>query len=120
GGVEHPAPLRLPGLRQIKLGPDGGLYGLQSGLPNGDAVAIRIDPTSLTSTSLNFSGLSGAASQFGPFGDARHTWLYAIQRRDPAGPYELLCAELDPADGRVVDVAPPLALDGRVLRVATR
>jgi len=120
GGVEHPAALKIPGLRRIALGPDGGIYGLQSERPAGDAVAIRIDPTSLTSTLLAIPGLSGGAVHFGVFGDARRPWLFAVQRRDPAGPDELLCAELDPVEGRVVGVAPPVVLDGLVRRVASR
>ncbi len=120
GGVERPAALKIPGLRRIKLGPDGGIYGLQSERPAGDAVAIRIDPTSLTSTLLAIPGLSGGAAHFGVFGDARRPWLYAVQQRDPAGPFELLCAELDPVEGRVVGVAPPVVLDGVVKRVAGR
>lgn len=119
GGVEHPAALKIPGLRRIELGPDGGVYGLQE-RPAGDAVAIRIDPTSLTSTTLAIHGLSGGAAHFGVFGDARRPWLFAVQQRDPAGPYELLCAELDPVEGRVVGEAPPVVLDGRVQRVASR
>jgi hypothetical protein len=119
GGVERPAALKLPGLRRIELGPDGGIYGLQE-RPAGDAVAIRIDPTTLTSTLLAIPGLSGGAAHFGVFGDARRPWLYAVQQRDPAGPYELLCAELDPAEGRVVVVSPPVVLDGVVKRVAGR
>jgi hypothetical protein len=119
GGVERPAALKLPGLRRIALGPDGGIYGLQE-RPAGDAVAIRIDPTSLTSTLLAIPGLSGGAAHFGVFGDARRAWLYAVQQRDPAGPYELLCAELDPVEGSVVGVAPSVVLDGVVKRVAGR
>ena len=118
GGVERPAALKIPGLRRLELGPDGGIYGLQE-RPAGDA-AIRIDPTSLTSTLLAIPGLSGGAAHFGVFGDARRPWLYAVQQRDPAGPYELLCAELDPVEGRVVGVAPPVVLDGLVKRVAGR
>jgi len=119
GGVERPAALKIPGLRRIALGPDGGIYGLQE-RPAGDAVAIRIDPTTLTSTLLAIHGLSGGAAHFGVFGDARRPWLYAVQQRDPAGPFELLCAELDSVEGRVVGVPPPVVLDGRVQRVVGR
>jgi hypothetical protein len=120
-GVERPASLRIPDLRRIAVGPDGGIYGLQADRPRGDAVAVRIDPTSLTFTTLAIPGLSGRAIHFGVFGDARRPWLFAVQKRDPAGPdEELLCAELDPVEGRVVSVPPPLALDGLVRRVASR
>lgn len=120
-GVERPDSLRIPDLRRIAVGPDGGIYGLQAARPRGDAVAVRLDPTSLTFTTLAIRGLSGRATHFGVFGDARRPWLFAVQQRDPAAPdEELLCAELDPAEGRVVSVPPPLALDGLVRRVASR
>ena len=125
---EH-ALLALPEVRHISGGPDGNLFVLQQG--GGSAVSraavSRIDAATLEVVPVPLLGLSlsSPATRFGVFGGridrVLHSWLYIVepQTGPDATDDELLYAELDPADGRASSIV-PLALGGRVRRIANR
>lgn len=120
---EH-ALLSIPDLRQIARGPDGNLFVLQLGsepaISRIDAAKLEVDPVPL----VGLSSRTSRATRFGLFGGlvdkVRRTWLYVVQPQEGADADldELLCAELDPVDGRGAFV--PLPLGGRVRRTANR